>query len=305
ISREEYMEQYGHRDPNENYLIYPRPAEESDWLDKKLLEYQSSPIDFESILTKRQVEFDAATEVLRKTVKPRKFKSYMKQISKLTEEMHTREEVRSELTRIIWIIRLYLLKVGEITDLSDGVFYLEEEELLDVLSGNEEVLSLIPQRKKMYKRLISIPPIPGLINGRFTDPFQWANDPEKRVDFFDSHATLDVKINRNLVVGVPGSSGRVEGIVRIISDPDEGVNLQPGEILVTRTTNVGWTPLFTKTSAIITDIGAPLSHAAIVARELGIPAVVGCVDATSRLRTGDRVLLDGGNGTVRILAKAS
>jgi pyruvate,water dikinase len=68
------------------------------------------------------------------------------------------------------------------------------------------------------------------------------------------------------------------------------------------TTNVGWTPLFPRAAAVVTDVGAPLSHAAIVARELGIPAVVGCGSATTRLRTGDRVRVDGGQGTVEILS---
>ena len=66
-------------------------------------------------------------------------------------------------------------------------------------------------------------------------------------------------------------------------------------------TNIGWTPLIPRVAAIVTDLGAPLSHAAIVARELGIPAVVGCGDAKMRLRTGDRVRVDGGQGLVEIL----
>jgi pyruvate,water dikinase len=66
-------------------------------------------------------------------------------------------------------------------------------------------------------------------------------------------------------------------------------------------TNVGWTPLFLRAAAVITDIGAPLSHAAIVARELGIPAVVGCGNATARLKTGDRIIVDGGQGIVQIV----
>ena len=85
---------------------------------------------------------------------------------------------------------------------------------------------------------------------------------------------------------------------------EEGEQLRPGDILVTSVTNVGWTPLFPRAAAIVTDIGAPLSHAAIVARELGIPAVVGCGDATLRLRTGDRVRVDGGRGTVEVLPPA-
>ena len=68
--------------------------------------------------------------------------------------------------------------------------------------------------------------------------------------------------------------------------------------------NVGWTPLFPRAAAVVTDVGTPLSHAAIVARELGIPAVVGCMDATTRLKTGDRVLVDGGQGVVKILETA-
>jgi pyruvate,water dikinase len=89
--------------------------------------------------------------------------------------------------------------------------------------------------------------------------------------------------------------------VQRIDSPGEGDRLQPGEILVASTTNVGWTPLFPRAGAVVTDIGGSLSHAAIVARELGIPAVVGCGDATIRLRTGDRVRVDGGRGVVEIL----
>ena len=64
---------------------------------------------------------------------------------------------------------------------------------------------------------------------------------------------------------------------------------------------MGRTPIFPRAAAIVTDVGAPLSHAAIVARELGIPAVVGCNDATMRLKTGDRVRVNGSQGTVEIL----
>ncbi len=72
-------------------------------------------------------------------------------------------------------------------------------------------------------------------------------------------------------------------------------------MLLTVQTDIAWTLLFPRAAAIITDVGAPLSHAAIVARELGIPAVVGCGDATMRLQSGDRVLVDGGRGVVEIL----
>ena len=100
--------------------------------------------------------------------------------------------------------------------------------------------------------------------------------------------------------GFPGAAGRVTGKVRVIESIDLIDTVEPGEILVTSATNIGWTRVFPKVSAIITDIGAPLSHAAIVAREFGIPAVVGCGNATTVLKTGDTVEVDGLNGTVVI-----
>jgi len=105
-----------------------------------------------------------------------------------------------------------------------------------------------------------------------------------------------------VILGMPGSAGRVEGRVRRLDRPDGDDELEPGEILVTKQTNIGWTLLFARAAAVVTDVGAPLSHAAIVARELGIPAVVNCGDATVRLKTGDRVHVDGTAGAVEILA---
>ena len=93
----------------------------------------------------------------------------------------------------------------------------------------------------------------------------------------------------------------VEGTVRVLRNPSEAADLQPGEFLVTTATNIGWTMVFAKAAAIITDIGAPLSHAAIVAREFGIPAVVGCGNATELLSTGDRVRVDGSTGVVEVI----
>lgn len=91
----------------------------------------------------------------------------------------------------------------------------------------------------------------------------------------------------------------------MLKDPRDRNLLQPGDILVTTQTDISWTVLFPRTAAIITDIGAPLSHAAIVARELGIPALVGCGDATIRLKIGDTVRVDRGNGVVEIIRKST
>ena len=105
-------------------------------------------------------------------------------------------------------------------------------------------------------------------------------------------------MDENTIKGFAGAPGTVEGRVHILHSFDEAKDFQKGEILVTTMTNIGWTPLFPKAAAIITDLGAPLSHAAIVARELGIPAVVGCGIATTELKTGDLVIVNGSIGVV-------
>ena len=105
-----------------------------------------------------------------------------------------------------------------------------------------------------------------------------------------------------LLRGVPGSSGQAEGPVRIIRDGREFGRLQAGEVLVAPYTNPAWTPLFQRAAAVIVDSRAAASHAAIVAREYGIPAVMATGDATQVLRDGQRVLVDGTHG--RVLARS-
>jgi pyruvate,water dikinase len=103
--------------------------------------------------------------------------------------------------------------------------------------------------------------------------------------------------------GLAASSGVVEGRARVLRGPEEIAQLEPGEILVVRTTDVGWTPLFLVAAGVVTELGGPLSHAAIVARELGVPTVVNVSDATRVFRTGDRLRLDGDRGVIEKLAR--
>jgi phosphohistidine swiveling domain-containing protein len=106
----------------------------------------------------------------------------------------------------------------------------------------------------------------------------------------------------DLLTGIPGSAGVVEGIARVVVDPDAD-DLEPGEILVCRSTNPSWTPLFALADAIVLDIGGPNSHGPIIAREMGIPCVINVGNGTSVLRDGDRVRVDGSAGTVTVLAR--
>jgi pyruvate,water dikinase len=104
----------------------------------------------------------------------------------------------------------------------------------------------------------------------------------------------------NVIVGQAASPGHARGSVRIVTGPEDFAAFKSGEILVARVTAPAWTPLFGKAAAVVTDGGTLAAHASLVAREYGIPAVVGTTNATQRLRTGVRVSVDGGAGTVRI-----
>jgi len=194
---------------------------------------------------------------------------------------------------------IYDIGLGPYTNPGEDVFFLYINEIEDLLSGSDVAVKYIPVRKENYDKYKALPPFPTIIRGRF-NPLEWVNDPYRRMDFYDSTMPKAITADSEILKGFAGAAGRVEGIVRVLATPEEGEKLQPGEILVATTTNVGWTPLFPRAKAIITDVGAPLSHAAIVARELGIPAVVGCGNATLRLKTGDRVTVDGGQGIVHI-----
>jgi len=102
------------------------------------------------------------------------------------------------------------------------------------------------------------------------------------------------------LVGDPASPGRATGPVRVLFDPGDFASFQQGEVLVARATAPAWTPLFAKAAAVVTDGGTLAAHASLVAREYGIPAVVATTDATTRLRDGQVVTVDGSSGVVEI-----
>ncbi len=303
MDRKTYVDLWGHRGPHESELSIPRPGEDPDWIDQQLAVLANSPVDAEALLDRQENEFNAAWQRLQ-NAHGRKSIRLRKQLERAAQSARTREAVRSELVRIIWVSRDWALKAGELTGLGEAIFFLTSDEVIDLLLGKDVGVDNLPARQVTYESYKSLPPYPVVIRGRF-DPFQWAADPARRSDFFDAYGTLN-KIEsgfrrENLIYGVPGSAGQIEGRVRRLESPEEFQQFQPNEILVTVQTNVGWTPIFTLASAIVTDVGAPLSHAAIVARELGIPAVVNCGDATMRLKTGDYVKVDGSKGIVEIL----
>jgi pyruvate,water dikinase len=104
--------------------------------------------------------------------------------------------------------------------------------------------------------------------------------------------------------GLPASAGVVEGRARVLAGVGSMGELEPGEVLVVHATDVGWTPLFLLAAGVVTELGGPLSHAAVVAREFGVPSVVNVAGATRAIRTGDRVRVDGDRGIVERLGRS-
>lgn len=303
MTRQAYLAQYGHRGPYEAEFAAPRPAEDPAWLDHQLELLAESATDVDAMLDRQRTEYQAAWKRFRQRY-PDRAETMQHRLANAAEVSRAREAARSELTRQVWAGRAWALRAGELTGLGDDVFYLIAAEVLDLLAGKPVAVETIPVRKETYARYRALPPYPPIISGQF-DPSAWAADPNRRSDIFDSHVPVLPAARRRgpaeIIKGVPGSAGYAEGRVRRIDSAEEGDQLQPGEILVTDQTNVGWTLLFPRVAAVVTDVGAPLSHAAIVARELGIPAVVGCGDATARLHTGDQVRVNGTQGTVELV----
>ncbi|MFZ1401916.1 MAG: PEP-utilizing enzyme, partial [Anaerolineae bacterium] len=102
------------------------------------------------------------------------------------------------------------------------------------------------------------------------------------------------------ITGSPVSPGVVEGVVHVVLDP-RGAQLAPGEILVCPGTDPAWTPLFLAAGGLVMEVGGLMTHGSVVAREYGIPAVVGVHEATTRLKTGQRIRVDGSVGRVTVL----
>jgi pyruvate,water dikinase len=185
------------------------------------------------------------------------------------------------------VIRRTLLEFGRrlvaigVLDAPEDVFHLKLGELKRVDETwppppplADELRSLTIRRKERRAALEGTP----LVDPRF---------------FRRSEREGDVRLR-----GAPGSSGVAEGPVRIIRDGAEFGKLRSGEVLVAPYTNPAWTPLFQRAAAVVVDSGSVASHAAIVAREYGIPAVMGTIDGTSRLVDGEWVRVDGTRGLV-------
>lgn len=175
---------------------------------------------------------------------------------------------------------------GQLADRED-VFFLTVDEITGVLP--DDPLLLVARRRDRYDEYLKV-----------TLPAAWQGMP---VPVALSAVEPETSGLKDVILGIGASPGTVEGPVRVVLDPaaDE---VEPGEVLVAPTTDPSWAPVMYISQALVVDIGGALSHAAIVARELGIPCVVNTKDGTRVLRTGDICRVDGTTGEVQVLSRA-
>ena len=148
----------------------------------------------------------------------------------------------------------------------------------------------VRERTALYEKLQGLEP-PFIVDGKVPPLEDWKPRGSSKVDHAGSGAVL---------AGIPGCPGQHTGRARVILRPDDPSELEPGDILVAPITDPAWTPLFVPAGAVVVDVGAQISHAVIVARELGIPCVVSVTDGTRRITDGATVTVDGTTGTVTV-----
>ena len=176
-----------------------------------------------------------------------------------------------------------LAAAGKIGD-PDDVFFLDTVEARQGIATGTRLHQLVAQRREAYALELERRHVPRVLLSDGTEP-----EAVRPVGAADAVP--------GALAGSPASSGTVTASARVILDP-VGAHLEPGEILVAPSTDPGWTPLFLTAGGLVMEMGGPNSHGAVVAREYGIPAVVGVPDATIVLSTGQRITVDGGAGTV-------
>jgi rifampicin phosphotransferase len=166
----------------------------------------------------------------------------------------------------------------------EDVFYLTFQELHDVVRSNQVDDKLIQQRKDAFRSYHALTP-----------PRVLTSDGEV---IAGTYRRDDVPAGA--LIGLPVSAGTVEGRARVILDMAQA-DLEPGDILVTAHTDPSWTPVFVAITGLVTEVGGLMTHGAVIAREYGLPAVVGVLDATRLIRDGQRIRVHGSDGFVEIL----
>lgn len=287
---DDFLRNYGYHGPLEGELSYPTWRVDPGPL-KNLLTVYAKDADRESpaMLTARRGQEcrEAQTDLLASLPRTRRVPARAL-LAAARAYMPLRESGRATFLRAYDAARhaartlgLHLAAQGAI-DNADDVFFLTFDELT-ASQPPVRARELVAARRELreHYRTIELPNL-------------WTGQPTPTVVLDDEHPAR----GDEPLLGQGVSAGVAEGTVRVVVDPADGDDLEPGDILVCRVTDPSWATLFFVAGAVVTDLGGDMSHGAIVARELGLPAVVNTRDGTRRLKNGERVRVDGTSGTV-------
>jgi rifampicin phosphotransferase len=175
------------------------------------------------------------------------------------------------------------LALAERLEKAEDIFFITLPEVRASLEGTD-MRSTVRERRSVYENELKRRHVPRVLLSDGTEP---------------GTQTGVAKSDDDTLKGTPASAGVVIGKARVILDPADA-HLEPGEILVAPSTDPGWTPLFLTAGGLVMEMGGAISHGAVVAREYGIPAVVGVLGATERIITGQHITVDGSHGIVSL-----
>ncbi len=292
-SIKEYLLEFGSRSMEELKLETITMIDNPEFLFNTIKEYLE--IDLNSIKN---------DEVIDESILLNEFhffkRFFIKKLIKYTKYfIRNRECLRLRRTYIYDIVRNIINRIGNnfkednIINNSRDIYFLEKNEVFDIVLGKEvkDIKDKISSRKKEYTENK---------NKDANERMYFYGEVNSR-NMIPIYNRQEVEISSNSLCGVPGGGKVVEGIVKYISDPSE--KFDKGYILMAKRTDPGWTILFPLAKAIIIERGSVLSHSAVVAREMGITLVVGIRGLTSKIKDGDRVRVDGINGTIELLGE--
>ena len=208
-----------------------------------------------------------------------------------------RERTKTNNIRVIHEMRMAMREIGR-RMVAAGAFdeiedfgFVTKDEMPSFLADPLPMAATVRERRAEYMRLEQLEP-PFVFVGCTDGPDSW-----QRRDA----VTATRLAAGDVLAGLPGCPGQAEGIARVVLDSSDPFALEPGDILIAPITDPSWTPLFVPAAGVVVDVGAPLSHAIIVSRELGIPCVISATGATRTIPHGARIRIDGSTGVVTVL----
>ncbi len=316
---DDFMDEYGHRAAGELEAAEPRWVEQPELILDTFRDYVLNPDgnDPDAMLerqrrARREAEQEIRARLVRHPLGRMRWLLFRAQINQARRLQPLRENPKFSLLELslhqrrLWrVLASRWLARGLIDDLDD-IYYLLLDELATLTRRSNDpavaarMRSRIRRRRAQFEEWKQTPAPP--LRDRFGEPIGAAADSAADDQVSAPLAAADPALPITLR-GIAASTGAVEGRAHVADAVAAGRQLVPGQILVARFTDPGWTPIFPLAAAVVTEIGGVLSHGAIVAREFGIPAVVNVQQATEQIRSGDLLRVDGSSGVVTIVER--